>query len=84
MCHMSFSKFSKEDLMDVCMLPDPVEESSSLGPRDWVQDLVESKVSFWSTGCSVQGEPVFSVMAASWSCEKSGGIEKVEDVKPVL
>jgi hypothetical protein len=29
-------------------------------------------------------EPVFSVTAASWFWEKSGGIEKVEDVKPVL
>ena len=35
--------------------------------------------------CSkVRGEPVFSVMAAGWFCEKSGWIGKVEDVKPVL
>jgi hypothetical protein len=33
---------------------------------------------------NVRGEPVFSVMAASWFCEKSGCIGKVEDVKPVL
>jgi hypothetical protein len=33
---------------------------------------------------NVWGEPVFSVMAASWFCEKSGSIGKVEDVKPVL
>jgi hypothetical protein len=33
---------------------------------------------------NVQGEPVFSVMAAGWFCEKSGWIGKVEDVKPVL
>ena len=33
---------------------------------------------------SVQGEPVFSVMAAGWFCEKSGRIGKVEDVKPVF
>jgi hypothetical protein len=31
-----------------------------------------------------RGEPVFSVMAAGWFCEKSGWIWKVEDVKPVL
>jgi hypothetical protein len=33
---------------------------------------------------NVRGEPVFSVMAAGWFCEKSGWIAKVEDVKPVL
>jgi len=33
---------------------------------------------------NVRGEPVFSVMAAGWFCEKSGWIGKVEDVKPVL
>ena len=33
---------------------------------------------------NVQGEPVFSVMAASWFCEKSRWIGKVEDVNPVL
>ena len=33
---------------------------------------------------NVWGEPVFSVMAAGWFCEKSGCIAKVEDVKPVL
>jgi hypothetical protein len=33
---------------------------------------------------NVRGEPVFSVMAAGWFCEKSGGIGEVEDVKPVL
>ena len=33
---------------------------------------------------NVRGEPVFSVMAASWFCEKSGRIGKVEDVEPVL
>jgi hypothetical protein len=33
---------------------------------------------------NVRGEPVFSVMAAGWFCEKSGCIGKVEDVKPVL
>jgi hypothetical protein len=33
---------------------------------------------------NVRGEPVFSVMAAGWFCEKSGPIGKVEDVKPVL
>ena len=27
---------------------------------------------------------MFSVMAASWFCVKSGGIGEVEDVKPVL
>jgi hypothetical protein len=32
---------------------------------------------------NVRGDPVFSVMAAGWFCEKSGGIGKVEDVKPV-
>jgi hypothetical protein len=31
-----------------------------------------------------QGEPVFSVMAAGWFCEKSGCIGKVEDAKLVL
>ena len=34
------------------------------------------------TCINVQGEPVFSVMAAGWFCEKSGWIRKVEDVKP--
>ena len=33
---------------------------------------------------NVRGEPVFSVIAASWFCEKSGQIGQVEDVKPVL
>jgi hypothetical protein len=33
---------------------------------------------------NVRGEPVFSVMAANWFCEKSGWIGKVEVVKPVL
>ena len=33
---------------------------------------------------NVRGEPVSSVMAAGWFCEKSGWIGKVEDVKPVL
>jgi hypothetical protein len=33
---------------------------------------------------NVWGEPVFSVMAAGWFCEKSGRTGKVEDVKPVL
>ena len=33
---------------------------------------------------NVRGEPVYSVMAAGWFCEKSGWIGKVEDVKPVL
>ena len=38
-----------------------------------------------STCCNVRGEPIFiSVMVASWFCEKSGWIGKVEDVKPVL
>jgi hypothetical protein len=31
-----------------------------------------------------RGEPVSSVMAASWFCGKSGWIGKVEDLKPVL
>jgi hypothetical protein len=42
----------------------------------WTLD-VHSPINVW-------GEPVFSVMAASWFCEKSGWIGKVEDVKPVL
>jgi hypothetical protein len=33
---------------------------------------------------NVWGELVFSVLVAGWFCEKSGGIGKVEDVKPVL
>jgi hypothetical protein len=33
---------------------------------------------------NVRGEPVFSVMAASWFCENSGQIRKVEDLKLVL
>ena len=33
---------------------------------------------------NVMGEPVFSVVATSWFCEKSSGIGKVEDVKPML
>ena len=33
---------------------------------------------------NVRGEPVLSVMATGWFCEKSGRIGKVEDVKPVL
>jgi hypothetical protein len=33
---------------------------------------------------NVRGEPVISVMAAGWLCEKSGWNGKVEDVKPVL
>jgi hypothetical protein len=33
---------------------------------------------------NVRGEPVFSVLAAGWFCEKSGWIGKVEDVKPAL
>ena len=33
---------------------------------------------------NARGEPVFSVMAAGWFCEKSSWIGKVEDVKPVL
>ena len=28
---------------------------------------------------NVRGEPIFSVMAAGWFCEKSGCIGKVED-----
>jgi hypothetical protein len=35
-------------------------------------------------GTNFRGEPVFSVMAAGWFCEKSGSIGKVEDVKLVL
>jgi hypothetical protein len=37
-----------------------------------------------SNHINARGEPVFSVMAAGWFCEKSGWIGKVEDVKPVL
>ena len=33
---------------------------------------------------NVHAEPVFSVMAGGWFCEKSGWIGKVEDVKLVL
>jgi hypothetical protein len=33
---------------------------------------------------NVRGEPVFSVMAAGWFCEKYSWIGKVEDVKLVL
>ena len=33
---------------------------------------------------NVRGELVFSVMAASWFCEKSCSIGIVEDVKPVF
>ena len=33
---------------------------------------------------NLRGEPVFSVMAAGWFCEKFGWIGKVEDVKPAL
>ena len=33
---------------------------------------------------NVRGEPLFSVMAAGWFCEKPGWIGKEEDVKPVL
>jgi hypothetical protein len=33
---------------------------------------------------NVPGEPVFSVTAAGWFCEKSDWIGKVEDVKLVL
>jgi hypothetical protein len=33
---------------------------------------------------NVRGEPVFSVIAAGWFCEKSGWIGKLEDVKLVL
>jgi hypothetical protein len=33
---------------------------------------------------NVREEPVFSVMAAGWYCEKSGSTGKVEDVRPVL
>jgi hypothetical protein len=40
--------------------------------------------STYSVGPNVQGELVFSVMAAGWFCEKSGGIGKVEDAKPML
>ena len=40
--------------------------------------------SIMSGRANVRGEPVFSVMAAGWFCEKSGWIGKVEDVKPVL
>ena len=35
-------------------------------------------------GHNVLGEPVFSVMAAGWFCEKSGWIGKMEDAKPVI
>jgi hypothetical protein len=35
-------------------------------------------------GENVRGEPVCSVMAAGWFCEKSGWIGSVEDVKPVF
>ena len=43
----------------------------------------------WLRNClpcitNVRGEPVISVMAAGWFCEKSGCIGKVEDVKLVL
>jgi hypothetical protein len=41
----------------------------------------------WGKGAAmtnVWGEPVFSVMAAGWFCEKSGWMGKVEDVKPML
>ena len=30
------------------------------------------------TNTTVRGGPVFSVMAAGWICEKSGGIGKVD------
>ena len=33
---------------------------------------------------NVRGEPVFSVMAAGWFCEKFGCFGKVEDAKSVL
>ena len=33
---------------------------------------------------NVKGEPVFSVMASNWFCEKSGWIGKMEDVKPMF
>ena len=33
---------------------------------------------------NVRGEPILSVTATGWFCEKSGRIGKVEDVKPVL
>jgi hypothetical protein len=33
---------------------------------------------------NVRGEPVFNVLAASWFCEKSSWIGKVEDVKTML
>jgi hypothetical protein len=37
----------------------------------------------WGTG-NVQGELVFSGMAAGWFYEKSGWIGKAKDVKPVF
>jgi hypothetical protein len=37
-----------------------------------------------SHSSNVRGEPVFSVMAAGWFCDKSGWIGNLEDVKPVL
>ena len=41
-------------------------------------------LAFFSRPSVLHGEPVFSVMAAGWFCEKSGWIGKLEDVKPVL
>jgi hypothetical protein len=43
---------------------------------------LDSGISFGAM--SGDREPVFSVMAAGWFCEKSGWIGKVEDVKPML
>ena len=47
-----------------------------------MKEAQKKKKKKWCT--NVRGEPVFSVMVASWFCEKSGWIGEVEDAKPVL
>ena len=52
------------------------------------QDHVKYVIGCWTCPVwiysNVRGEPVFSVMAAGWFCEKSSWFGKVEDVKPVF
>ena len=52
------------------------------GPR--FDPLMEEKGGRISGDAPKYDVEMFSVMAASWFCEMSGYIGKVEDVKPVL
>ena len=66
-------------LLDTCLLGSHNFVVTALG------SCVKWPLSEWGEPTiNVRREPIFSVMAASWFCEKCGWIGKVEDVKPVL